>query len=84
MAIGIRSFSVDHDQMINIMKRSWSEWKYLIDPHTATAMHAACCEKRYVLHISQNFLQRMFTVHTQIDFGKKLWKNLVKRFVFVV
>jgi threonine synthase len=46
MSALLSSHSVSHEQMVNIMKKSWFEWKYLIDPHTATGMHIACNENR--------------------------------------
>ena len=44
MAALFTSYSVSHEQIVNIIKKSWFDWKYLIDPHTATGMHFACNE----------------------------------------
>ncbi|XP_028413697.1 threonine synthase-like 2 [Dendronephthya gigantea] len=41
MSAVLSSQSVSQEQILNIMKKSWCEWKYLIDPHTATGMHFA-------------------------------------------
>ena len=40
------SYSVSHEEMLNVIKKSWFEWKYLIDPHTSTGMHFAWNVKR--------------------------------------
>lgn len=47
MSAVLSSYSVSHEEMMDIMKKSWFEWKYLIDPHTATGVHFAYNKKRY-------------------------------------
>ena len=51
MSAVLSSQSVSHEQMVAVMKKSWFEWNYLIDPHTATGMHVAYNENRYDLNL---------------------------------
>lgn len=36
------SMSVCHNEIVDMMKKSWFEWHYLLDPHTAIALSVAC------------------------------------------